>query len=154
MRTRTCKICGGAGYTKHHMTMSRRCQCPHCQGEGLHSVPCRRCGGTGETREKGLTVGVCATCEGSGRFYPRYNAVKDSSGTVTQALEDLGPNYVVVNGRYLRVHLCDRCMGTGMIAEEVPDPTRKYKQRCPACKGRKEIPMFNPLPLAGIQLKK
>lgn len=141
-----CKLCEGKGY-KIFFNYKTTGTCPDCQGEGIFSVACKKCKGSGKYKNLriGKVIGDCNLCGGSGKFYPPYKVASEATfwGIFGR------PQYKVLhNGKSIRVNDCKRCNGMGEV--DTTDKDKPIYVKCDECDGKGEIQIFNPVIPRGL----
>lgn len=137
---KTCEACKGKGYTSFRKEWDQKYQaCDACNGTGLFSYPCKKCGGSGEYSRNGKVAGECNLCHGSGRFYPEnkrpsrrfHDAFRYIPGTMKLGIT------------------CKKCNGHGKLW--VPVMSNKlFHTICRQCDGVGEVKIFNPVLPRGL----
>jgi hypothetical protein len=135
---KTCEQCDGAGYKEYTIsTRTKKIDCPECQGTGVFSYPCKRCGGSGRYKHpvSKVDIGECRACKGSGRFYPEN---KRQKFRVEYAFVPYIP------GTKMKGYECKNCAGSGYQMVPSDEQTVGYIC-CDGCKGVGEVKMWNPV---------
>ena len=95
---------------------SQRTSCPNCRNAGFRTeYRCMKCSGTGSFRMRSGNVGQCFACKGSGWYIRRFERTFANS--------------------------CPSCLGIGTVASK---QVKSY-HTCYKCKGKGELPMWNPV---------
>lgn len=120
-----CESCAGKGFNSYTNGMV---SCSDCREEAFRvSYRCRKCGGDGEFKRSGKSVGKCFGCQGLG-WVPEQRRGRGLFGNVP-------------------INRCQTCKG----AQVVRDPkAKKLHAKCWQCKGTGELLVFNPVIPKGL----
>jgi DnaJ-class molecular chaperone len=137
---KTCETCDGKGYTSFRKECDHKYQvCDACNGIGLFSYPCKKCGGSGEYSRNGKIIGECNLCHGSGRFYPENK----------RPLRGFCDAFRYIPGTMKLGITCKKCNGHGQLWVPVVSD-KLFHAVCYICDGIGEIRIFNPVLPRGL----
>ena len=141
---KTCDDCDGDGYRMYKGGIEftgNMVKCPTCEGVGLFSFPCKKCGGTGKYfhPKARRVVGECNLCHGTGKFYPKNK---------NQSFFGFFEVRIYIPCTQLIGIPCKVCIGSKFIPEKTDG--KPFYTVCRKCEGIGEEKMWNPVLPRGL----